>query len=418
MQIEAAGSLLLLLAAAVALIWANSPWASSYDALWAMHVGVDLGPIQLSESLGHWVNDALMVVFFFVVGLEIKYELVHGDLHDLRTAALPIIAAVGGMLVPAAIYAAFNATSAGAAGWGIPMATDIAFAVGVLGVLGRRIPPAARLFLLTLAVVDDIGAIVVIAIFYTADLALDWLALSLGLLAVMVLMRQLRVWAVPAYVPIGVAVWFCLLQSGVHATLAGVAIGLLTPATALLNEPVAREHAKAALADNQLDAEESARLWFLLRGAVPPVERLQAVLHPISAYVVLPIFALANAGVALSGFTAAITSAVGLGVGLGLVVGKPVGILLACWLGVRAGWGRLPTGTTWPMLLGLGCVAGVGFTVSLFIAGLSFPGQALLAADAKVGILVGSLVAAACGVGLLLAATSRRTPALAQQPHI
>jgi NhaA family Na+:H+ antiporter len=406
LRVEASGSLLLLLAAAVALVWANSPWASSYDTLWHTHLALDVGPLHLDESLQHWVNDALMVIFFFVVGLEIKYELVNGDLRDPRTAALPIIAAVGGMVVPAGIYLALNPPgSDGGAGWGIPMATDIAFAVGVLGVLGRRIPSAARLFLLTLAIVDDIGAILVIAVFYTSDLSLGWLAAAVGLLAAVVVARVLRIWTVVVYAVLGVGVWFALLQSGVHATLAGVAIGLLAPARPLLREQVARAYATRALRDNQLDADELARLRFLLRESVPVVERLQAALHPVSAYVVLPVFALANAGVELGAIGQVLTAPVGLGIVLGLVVGKPVGIAVASFLAVRLGLGRLPDGTSWPMLLGLGTVGGIGFTVSIFIAGLSFPGADLLTEDAKVAILLASLLAAVAGVFVLLAAT-------------
>src|SRR5688572_13649341 len=226
LRIEAAGSALLLAAALVALLWANSPWAETYEAFWHSHVTLDVGFLVLDESLQHWVNDALMVFFFFVVGLEIKYELVHGDLRDPKTAALPIVAALGGMLVPAAIYLAIIGGGEGSSGWGIPMATDIAFAVGVLGLLGPRIPSAARLFLLTLAIVDDIGAIAVIAIFYTADLSFVWLALAgLAFVTVMVL-RRLRVWSMPVYVVVGVFAWFATYQSGVHATIAGVVLGM------------------------------------------------------------------------------------------------------------------------------------------------------------------------------------------------
>jgi NhaA family Na+:H+ antiporter len=409
LRVEAAGSLLLLLAAAVALVWANSPWASSYDALWHAHLTLDVGPLHLDESLQHWVNDALMVIFFFVVGLEIKYELVNGDLRDPKTAALPIVAAVGGMLVPAGLYLALNPPgSDGGAGWGIPMATDIAFAVGVLGVLGRRIPSAARLFLLTLAIVDDIGAILVIAVFYTSDLSLGWLAIAVGLLGVMVIARMLRVWTVVVYAVLGVGVWFALLESGVHATLAGVAIGLLAPATPLLKEEVARGYASEALQDRHLDADELARLRFLLKESVSVVERLQSALHPVSAYVVLPVFALANAGVELGAIGKVFTEPVGLGIVLGLVLGKPVGIFLASFAAVRLGLGRLPESTTWPMLLGLGAVGGIGFTVSIFIAGLSFPGADLLTEEAKIAILLASLTAAVLGVVLLLAVTRRR----------
>jgi NhaA family Na+:H+ antiporter len=410
LRVEAAGSILLLLAAAAALIWANSPWASSYDALWHAHVTFDAGPLHLDESLQHWVNDALMVIFFFVVGLEIKYELVNGDLRDPKTAALPIVAAVGGMVLPAGLYFALNPPgSDGSAGWGIPMATDIAFAVGVLGILGRRIPSAARLFLLTLAIVDDIGAILVIAVFYTSDLSLTWLAIAIGLLAAMVVARVLRIWTIVVYAILGVGVWFALLESGVHATLAGVAIGLLAPAKPLLNEQVSREYATQALRDRHLNPDELARLRFLLKESVSVVERLIATLHPVSAYVVLPIFALANAGVELGALSEVFTEPVGLGIILGLVVGKPVGIFVMSYLAVRLGIAKLPENTTWPMVIGLGAVAGIGFTVSIFIAGLSFPGSDLLTEEAKIAILLASILAAAVGVVTLLASTSGRT---------
>jgi Na+:H+ antiporter, NhaA family len=323
------------------------------------------------------------------------------------------VAAMGGMLVPAGLYFLIAGGGEGGAGWGIPMATDIAFAVGVLGLLGTRIPSAARLFLLTLAIVDDIGAIIVIAVFYTEELHLEWLALALVLLGVMVVLRVLRVWSVWVYVVIGVVVWFAVLESGVHATLAGVAIGLLAPATPLLKEDVARTYAQRALEDRRLDPDELSRLRFLLGESVPVVERLQNALHPVSSYVVLPVFALANAGVALGdgALGDALTSAVGLGVGVGLVVGKPVGILLACFLAVRLGLGRLPDRTSWPMVAGLGAVAGIGFTVSIFIAGLSFPGSDVLTGEAKVGILVASLVAAVVGTVVLLLTTRGREDA-------
>ncbi len=410
LRVESAGSVLLLAATVLALLWVNLPvagWAEGYDHFWHTPLTIELGDWRIEESLQHWVNDGLMTLFFFVVGLEIKHELVHGDLRDPRTAALPIVAAVGGMAVPALLYVAIAGGGDAGAGWGIPMATDIAFAVGVLGVLGRRIPSAARLFLLTLAIVDDIGAIVVIAVFYTADLALGWLGVALGLLAVMVLLRVLRVWAVPAYVVLGVGVWFALLESGVHATLAGVAIGLLTPAVALLRPEVATGYAVEALRDNDLDADELHRLRFLVGESVPVVERLQARLHPLSAYVVLPVFALANAGVALDGLGAALTSPVGLGVGVGLVLGKPLGIGLACFVAVRLGIARMPVDTSWRQLLGVGAIAGIGFTVSLFIAGLSFT-DPVLTDDAKIGILLASLLAAVVGVVVLL--TSSRRP--------
>lgn len=410
LRIEAAGSVLLLLAAVVALVWANSPLASSYSDFWHTPVSITVGEWSISESLQHWVNDALMVVFFFVVGLEIKYELVLGDLKDPRAAALPVVAALGGMAVPALLYVAFTNGSEGASGWGIPMATDIAFAVGVLGLLGRRIPTPARLFLLTLAIADDIGAILVIAVFYTAEVSLGWLAGALVLLAVVVVMRLRRVWWLGAYLAIGLAVWFCLLSSGVHATLAGVALGLLAPAAPLLRPDVAADHAARALADHELDPDEVRRLEYLLTQSLSPVDRLQGALHGVSAFVVLPIFALANAGVSLAGVGEALSSPVGLGVLVGLVVGKPLGVLAFTWVAVRFGLGSLPQGTSWPMVAGLGAVAGIGFTVSLFVTGLSFPGQEALADAAKVAILIASLLAAVIGVVILLVATRGAAP--------
>ncbi len=408
LRIETSGSLLLLAAAAIALLWANSPLSSSYFDFWHTEIGFQIGSLAVEETLQHWVTDALMVIFFFVVGLEIKYELVSGDLRDPKTAALPIVAAIGGMAVPALVYLAIAGGGEAGSGWGIPMATDIAFAVGVLGVLGRRIPSAARLFLLTLAIVDDIGAIIVIAVFYTEDLDFRWLALAVGLLGLMVVMRLVKIWSVPAYIVVGVGVWFATLESGVHATLAGVAIGLLTPACALLNAGIARDYAQAAIKDRELDPDELDRLRFLLEESVPIVERLQNRLHPVSAYVVLPVFALANAGVDLRGgvLGEAVSSAVGLGIGAGLVLGKPVGILAASYLAVRLGLGKLPDRTSWGHVAGVGAIAGIGFTVSLFIAGLSFPGSETLTDNAKVGIILASVLAAVVGVVLLLLASS------------
>lgn len=398
LRIEAAGSALLLFAAAAALVWANVG-GESYGDFWHHHLKLEIGAFQLDETLAHWVNDGLMVIFFFVVGLEIKYEIVHGDLRDPKTAAMPIAAALGGMLLPAALYALVVGGGEGSSGWGIPMATDIAFAVGVIGLLGRRIPSAARLFLLTLAIVDDIGAIIVIAVFYTSELHLDYLAYALLCLAAMLVLRAFRVWVIWIYALLGVICWYTLLESGVHATLAGVAIGLLTPAVPLIREKVSVNYAKEALQDNDLSPDEVFRLRFLLGESVPMVERLQNVLHPVSSYVVLPIFALANAGVALGGgvIGEAVTAPITLGIVAGLVIGKPVGILLASFIATRLGIAKLPENTGWRMIGGLGFVAGIGFTVSLFIAELSFD-EALLTEEAKVGILGASLIAAVIGV--------------------
>lgn len=409
LRVEAAGSILLLVAAAAALIWANV-WWDDYYAFWHADISIDIGSFYVGESLQHWVNDGLMAIFFFVVGLEIKQELAVGDLRDPRTAALPIVAALGGMIVPAGLYLAIAGGGPAVHGWGIPMATDIAFAVGVLGLLGRRIPSAARLFLLTLAIVDDIGAILVIAVFYTSDLSFGWLGLAIGIVVLVVGLRRMRVWWIPVYLLLGVLAWYAMLRSGVHATLAGVAFGLLTPATALLKEDVAREYAQEVLADGELGPHELRRLQFLVTESVPVAERLQHFLHPFSAYVVLPVFALANAGVYLGGggLGEAVTSTVAVAIGVGLVVGKPVGILIACFLAVRLGISRLPRGTTWTQVGGLGAVAGIGFTVSIFIAGLSFPGDPAMTDSAKIGILIASLVAAVLGSAVLAVHDVRR----------
>jgi Na+:H+ antiporter, NhaA family len=407
LQVEAASGILLLAAAVLAMVWANSPWAGSYEALWDTQVTLRLGSFELSEDLRHWVNDALMVIFFFVVGLEIKYEIVCGELRDPKAASVPIIAAFGGMAVPALIYAAFNAGGEGSVGWGIPMATDIAFAVGVLGLLGRRIPAPARIFLLTLAIVDDIGAIVVIAMFYTSDLSLQWLGVAGLFLLFIFTLRALRVWSMSLYVLAGIGVWFATYESGVHATIAGVVLGLLAPALPLLDQSHATNYAREAIADEHLDANELRRYRFLLGESVPVAERLSAQLHPWSSYVVLPVFALANAGINLSGdaLTTALASPVTAGVALGLLVGKIIGVAGASWLSVLLGLGRLPHRTTWPMMVGLGAVAGIGFTVSLFVTSLSFEEGSQLAADAKVGILGASVLAAMLGSSILVMVT-------------
>jgi NhaA family Na+:H+ antiporter len=367
---EAAGGLFLLAATAVALGWANSPFAAGYESLWGRELTIGAGPLAVTEDLKHWVNDGLMAVFFFVVGLEIKRELVVGELREPRRASLPVLAAVGGVVVPAGIFLLLNAGGQGASGWGIPMATDIAFAVGVLAVLGSRIPAGAKVFLLTLAIVDDILAITVIAVFYTSQLAVAWLAVAVAGMALVLLLRQLGVRAISAYVPLGVLVWLATLESGVHATIAGVALGLATPA-----RPV---------------------------GGRPVLEQLQHRLHPLSSYLVIPLFALANAGVPLGGdaLGRAARSPVAWGVALGLLAGKILGVAGASLAAVRLRVGTLPDDLTMRHVLGLAALAGIGFTVSLFIAELAYPGSDLIDL-AKVGILAGSVVSGLIGATLL-----------------
>ncbi|HEY8544683.1 MAG TPA: Na+/H+ antiporter NhaA [Acidimicrobiales bacterium] len=417
---EAAGSIVMLVAALVAIAWANSPWSASYADLWSTPLRIELGDLLHLDhlSLQAWVNDALMTVFFLLVGLEIKREAVHGQLQDLRSVALPVVAALGGMVVPAGIFWAFNGGGAGADGWGIPMATDIAFAVGVVTLLGSRVPLAAKIFLLTLAIADDIGAIVVIAVFYTGDLSFGWLVTAFVGLAVIFAMRRGDVQALAPYLAVGAFVWLALLESGVHATLTGVSLGLLTPAWPLrsprryprevrrLVDRIERAYYDRVLTGEEFEHNEHliAEVSRLSMHTTSPLERLERALSPWVAYVIVPVFALANAGVPLTrdAIGGLASEPVTVGVLLGLLVGKPVGVLLASFVAVRLGIGRLPEGTGWRHLAGLGVCAGIGFTVALFVTSLSFDDPAHADA-AKVGILAASTLAGVLGYLLLRA---------------
>jgi NhaA family Na+:H+ antiporter len=402
LAVESAGGILLLAATVVALVWANSPWQASYDDLWHTEIAVQVGGTTVSDDLRHWINDGLMALFFLVVGLEIKRELVTGQLSSRRDAALPVVAAIGGMVVPAALYLAINAGGAGSDGWGIPMATDIAFAVGVLALLGDRVPASLKVLILALAIVDDVGAIVVIAGFYSDGISAGWLALAVAGLLGVVLLRRARVWYLPVYVGVGVFVWFATFQSGVHATIAGVALGLLAPARPFLAEIDADRIADELSADHDVEAAEVRDISFRIRESVSVAERLEDALHPWTSYVVVPLFALANAGIPLS--AAALEDAAGsritLGVIVGLLVGKAVGVLGAATIAVRLGIAARPAGVTTRHLAGLAVLAGIGFTVSIFITGLAFESESLQD-EAKVGVLVASVVAATVGVLLL-----------------
>ncbi len=415
-HVEAAGGIVLLVAAAIAMIWANSPWGHTYAEFWESHLAINLGPFHFDESMEHVVNDGLMVIFFFVVGLEIKRELVVGELADRRRAALPAFAALGGMVAPALIYLAFVSGTGGEAldGWGIPMATDIAFSVGVISLLGSRVSVSAKLFLLALAIADDIGAIAVIAVFYTDDLSIVWLAEAIVLVAAVYLAQRVNVRSVLFYAIIGTVVWYFVFESGVHATLAGVALGLMTPATAYISDEDFKQRARWILDRYDMDAAsprareridaDAMELSQIARESVSPLDRLESALHPWSSFVIVPLFALANAGVRFADIDVAeaITSAVSLGVAFGLVAGKIVGITLFTWLAVRFGLGVLPRRTGWRDIVGLGALAGIGFTVSLFITELAFTDEMLTDA-AKLGIFVGSLVAGVLGYTLLRA---------------
>jgi len=407
MAVEASGGIVLLAGALIALVWANSPWDQKYFDLWNTKLAIDLNIITIKESLGHAVNDGLMAIFFFVVGMEIKRELVHGELATPRQAALPVAAAIGGMVVPAAIYAAWNLGGDGAKGWGIPMATDIAFAIGVLSVLGRRAPFSLKVFLLALAVADDLGAIAVIALFYTEQIALGPSLWAIALLVAIVALNRGGVRAVEVYVALGICFWVAVLKSGIHATVAGVVLAMLTPskpyyAIGEFEEeiPGLLDRYREAMAAGDHDAAQQllAQIEMLTQGTESPLDRLEHRLAPWSSYVIVPIFALANAGVALSAdmISGALTSPVTLGVVMGLVVGKPVGVLFAAWLAVRMGLAEFPRGVSARHMVGIGLLAGIGFTVSLFVNGLAFDDPALLD-EGKVGILAASVIAGVVG---------------------
>lgn len=401
---EAAGGLLLVLATVVALVWANSPWRASYESFWSTDASIRIGTARgVSLDLRHWVNEGLMTLFFFIVGLEIKRELVEGELRDPKRAALPAIAALGGMVVPAAIYFAVNAGSNGARGWGIPMATDIAMALGALAILGRHLHPAHKLFLLALAIVDDVGAVMVIAVFYSSGIDGSMLIVAGTALFAILGMRRAGVQRITAYVAVGVVLWYATKGAGIHATLTGVVVGLLTPTKPAVPMDLVDQDALNDISSLRA-AEETMQI---ARQSVSVVEWLEHRLHPWTSYVIVPLFALANAGIRLDGSSmrAALTSRVGLGIVLGLVAGKVIGISLASWLAVRAGVASLPDGLTFRSLVGVAAIAGMGFTVSLFVTDLAFrsPEQT---GPAKLAVLIATVCAAVLG-GLLLRGAER-----------
>ena len=413
-QISASSGIVLLAAAIAALVWANGPFGDSYDNFWHTHIEFSFGPIHFDESLKHFVNDGLMAIFFFVVGLEIKRELVTGDLRDPKRAALPAIAALGGMIVPALIYVAFAAGAGGDAGngWGIPMATDIAFSIGVISLLGSRVSAGAKLFLLALAIADDIGAIAVIAIFYTNDLSVSYLMLGIGGLALVYVAQRVGIRATGFYWALGIVVWFFVLESGVHATLAGVALGLLTPIRAWYSDEEYVQRARWILDRFDMEAAtptgaervdaSALTLAEVAKESVSPLDRLERSLHPWSSFLIVPIFALANAGVKIVGIdlVEAATSPVALGVALGLLAGKMIGITAFTYIAVRTGLGKLPKRTGWRQVTGLAAIAGIGFTVSLFITELAFQTPVFID-EAKIGIFIGSGLAGLVGYSIL-----------------
>jgi NhaA family Na+:H+ antiporter len=411
---EVTASMILLACAATAIGWANSPWADVYFELLHMKFGLMLGDRSFALSLHHWINDGLMVVFFFVVGLEVKRELVVGHLSSVKKATLPVAAAVGGMLVPAFIYVSLNHGTEGA-GWGIPTATDIAFALGALALFGSRVPLGLKVYLLALAIADDIGAVLVIACFYTKQIWWSGLAIAAVFLLLLFLMdRVLQVRSVGVLVVLIVGVWVGVFTSGIHATIAGILMALLAPVRPRIEPEQFLEisrHQLDVLGDKGLTKEsviaDSEQLDAIVElhevsGEMrPPGLALEQYFHPISAFVVLPLFALANAGVAIRGDKLGmVTSPIAWGVVLGLVVGKQVGITILSWVVIRMGWCELPEGVNWRQIYGASCLAGIGFTMSLFVTQLAFDDEGLINA-AKLGVLSASLVAAVCGIGVL-----------------
>ena len=383
---EAAGGVVLMVAAAVALTVYNSPLTPVYEAFLATPVAIQVGALEIDKPLLLWINDGLMAIFFFLVGLEIKREIIEGRLSSVQRASLPVIAAVGGMIVPALIFVAINwGDTAALNGWAIPAATDIAFALGVLALLGPRVPVALKVFLLALAIIDDLGAIVIIALFYTSQLSASVLLIAALGCVVLAILNARGVCKIAPYILVGVVVWVCVLKSGVHATLAGVVIALFIP-----------------IRSNRAAREE-------FRGAddASPLKRLEHALSPWVAFGVMPLFAFANAGVSLKGLSVGdLFAGIPLGIAAGLFIGKQVGIFAATWAAVKLGIARMPDGVSWTQLYGVSIIAGIGFTMSLFIGTLAYadPSQA---AGVRIGVLAGSIVSALLGIIVLRLATAR-----------
>ncbi len=433
LHVQAVSGVVLLLAAAAALVWANSSAGDSYDHFWHAPLTIGFADYLISQPLHFWINDGLMTIFFLVVGLEIRREIYEGALATLRLAALPLAAALGGVVVPALIYVGLNTDPTLRAGWAVPTATDIAFAVGILALLGRSIPSSVRILLLALAIIDDIAAVLIIAFFYSSGLDPAGFIVGLIGIAFVLAFQRLGIGSAVAYVIPGAILWGGFLMLGVHPTLAGVILGLMTPVVPLIRRerPIAfitralhefgqRVQSEESHADPRVLLEPVKQLKRAQRDIVPPVIRVQAALHPWVAYGIMPLFALANAGVAIGGFDfeAGGAQSVMIGVFIGLVVGKPIGIMTASWIAVRLGWCQLPSDTSWRGVWLVGCLGGIGFTMSIFIANLAFSSEALLNA-AKLGVLAASACAAVAGliVGKLLVAQRSNEVESEPTPH-
>ncbi|MCC7052250.1 MAG: Na+/H+ antiporter NhaA [Gemmatimonadaceae bacterium] len=419
---QAGGGVMLLVAASIAMLLANSAGHAAVEAFWETPLALTFGSSVFSLTLREWISDGLMAVFFLLVGLEIKSELLVGELSTLRTASLPLAAALGGMLAPALIYVALNRGTDGAAGWGIPTATDIAFALGVLALLGSRVPPALTVFLAALAIADDLGAVLVISLFYGHAPDATYLLLAGAVMLALVSANLAGVAWTSVYAILGLALWYCVLRSGVHSTVAGVLLALTVPARSRIEPARFEEEARRHLDDFATATGEDDRpvlsnggqqhalaaIESAVEDAQPPLARMRHVLHVPVNFWIMSLFALANAGVRLVGDSGAAGTAlvgpVSLGVALGLVLGKPLGILLATWLATRFG-ATLPGGSTWASVSGVACLAGIGFTMSLFVSGLAFP-DAVLLAQAKAGIVAASLLAGTVGAAVMWWATA------------
>jgi len=419
---EVSGSIVLMACTIVALVWANSPWSQSYLDFTQIRVGFSWGDASLNLSLEHWINDALMAIFFFVVGLEVKREIGIGQLSTMRKAALPVSAAIGGMLVPALFYFAMNVDGPGAQGWGIPMATDIAFALGLLALFGSRAPIGLKVFLTALAIADDIGAVLVIAFFYTANLKMGALAVAGIFMLLIAGARAVGIRRSGIYLLLAVGVWLGVLTSGIHATVAGILVAMLVPIRAKIEPETFMKRAKDRIAELETAiltrdsmVADKAQLHALddihetTRDMIPPGIALERSLHPVQAFLILPLFALFNAGVYLGGDALGqTTDPIAIGIILGLVLGKQVGVLGFSWISIKAGFADLPEGVRWPHIWGAACLSGVGFTMSLFITELAFLDPALIA-KAKLGILEASLLAGILGYWVL-SRTLPKTP--------
>ena len=423
---ESFSGILLMFVTLMALAWANSPWADSYTETWNTPLTIAFGEFGLTKAAILWINDGLMAIFFFVVGLEIKREMLMGELASLKNAAFPVVAAIGGMVIPALIYVFLNSNSDGISGWGIPMATDIAFALGILTLLGNRVPLSLKLFLVAFAIVDDIGAVLVIALFYTAEVSFTFLFGALLVFGVLMIISALRVRMVWIYILLGIVMWVLFLKSGVHATIAGILLAITIPARSKITEAEFVSSTNNILAELQSiyapragreeDVEEmeeeqyQAAVYTLednCEEALSPLHRLEHSLHPWVAYAIMPIFALANAGIYIdANLTSGFSNPISWGIILGLVLGKPIGILLLTWLSSVTGLVSKPATISWMQVIGAGLLGGIGFTMSIFIANLAFVGSPYLA-QAKLAILSASLVAGVTAY-LLLRTTSRK----------